>query len=236
MDDFVRELLTLGRSCFQRKDWPRAEKYLTQVVEQSQSFADVYNMLGVIYHDQGQFARAQRAFEMALQINPGYTEAALNLAIIYNDMGMYRQAREVYQRVLAQGRAAPGQIDRAVAGKIANMHADIGDVYVSCGHPSEAVAEFERALELAPSFVDIRTRLAAALRDKGDRETALREYTRVVEEAPHYLPARVQLGVTLYGMGKTSEALAQWEEVLRRQPGHRAAEMYLALVRDAQKP
>jgi hypothetical protein len=30
------------------------------VVEHNQSFADVYNMLGVIYHDGGQFAGRRR--------------------------------------------------------------------------------------------------------------------------------------------------------------------------------
>lgn len=71
MDEFARELLNLGRSYFQHKQYGRAEKYLSQVVEQNHSFADVYNMLGVIYHDQGQFARAERSFEAALKIKIG---------------------------------------------------------------------------------------------------------------------------------------------------------------------
>jgi tetratricopeptide (TPR) repeat protein len=129
----------------------------------------------------------------------------------------------------------PATRDPLVTGKIANMYAEIGDVFLSCGHPGEAICEFERALKLRPKFVDIRARLAAALRDKGDREGALREYQRVVAEAPQYLPGRVQLGVVLYGLGRLDEAIADWEEVLRRQPGHKAAEMYLSLVREAHK-
>ena len=89
LDDSLKQALTLGRAYYLKKEYARAEQYLAQVVEQNQSFADVYNMLGVIYHDQGQFARAQRAFEAALRINPAYTEAALNLAVTYNDRGKY---------------------------------------------------------------------------------------------------------------------------------------------------
>src|SRR5881398_3356050 len=125
MDEALKQLLTLGRGYFEKKQYSQSEKYLTQVVEQNQSFADVYNMLGVIYHDQTHFARAQRAFEAALRINPSYTEAALNLAVIYNDMGKYKEAKEVYQGALTRQRQAPGQIDPFVQGKIANMYADI---------------------------------------------------------------------------------------------------------------
>ena len=61
----------------------------------------------MVFHDQGQFARAQRAFEAALRLNPAYTEAALNLAVIYNDMGKYREAKEVYQAGAPGAPAAP---------------------------------------------------------------------------------------------------------------------------------
>src|SRR4029079_15063816 len=111
MDDALKQLLTLGRGYFEKKQYSQAEKYLSQVVEQNQSFADVYNMLGVIYHDQGQFARAQRAFEAALRLNPAYTDAALNLAIIYNDMGRYREAKEVYAAALNRQRSNPQRMD-----------------------------------------------------------------------------------------------------------------------------
>src|SRR5690349_24956345 len=121
MDEALKQLLTLGRGYFEKKQYAQAEKYLSQVVERNQSFADVYNMLGVVYHDQGQFARAQRAFEAALRLNPAYTEAALNLSVIYNDMGKYQEAKEVYQAALTRQQAAPGALDPFVKGKIANM-------------------------------------------------------------------------------------------------------------------
>src|SRR6266545_589534 len=114
LDDSLKQALTLGRAYYLKKEYARAEQYLAQVVEQNQSFADVYNMLGVIYHDQGQYQQAQRAFEAALRLNPGYTDAALNLAIIYNDTGKYQAARDIYQQALSHSGAAPGQVDHFV--------------------------------------------------------------------------------------------------------------------------
>src|SRR5512147_2963527 len=160
MDESLKQALTLGRGYYQKKEYGRAEQYLSQVVERNQSFADVYNMLGVCFHDQGQYQKAQRAFEAALRLNPAYTDAALNLAIIYNDMGRYREAKEVYAAALNRQRSNPQRMDPFVKGKIANMYADIGNVYASSGMLEEAVIEYRRALELGPGFVDIRLKLA----------------------------------------------------------------------------
>lgn len=235
MDEVLKQTLMIGRGFFERKQYVQAEPYLAQVVEQNQSYADVYNMLGVIYHDQGQFGRAQRAFEAALRINPAYTEAALNLAVSYNDVGRYREAKEVYSAALAHGRSTPTGLDPYVQGKIANLYADIGDVFASSGRYAEAIAEYRRALELGPGFVDIRLKLAQALRDSDAVAEALPEFEEILRINPDFLPGRVSYGVALYSAGRAEDALGVWEDVLSRSPGHKGAAMYLNLVREMMK-
>ena len=83
MDEQTKDFLKLGRDAYRKKEYSRAEDYLTRVAEQHDDFADVFNMLGVIYHDRGLFTKAQQNFERALAINPRYTEAALNLAVTW---------------------------------------------------------------------------------------------------------------------------------------------------------
>ena len=236
MDEDLKQLLTLGRGYFEKKQFALAEKYLSQVTERNQAFADVYNMLGIIWHDQGQFARAQRAFEAALRLNPAYTEAALNLAVIYNDMGKYQEAKEVYQAALERQKSAPGEMDPFVKGKIANMYADIGDVFASSGAWEQAISEYRRALALCPSFVDIRMKMGDGLRDARRHDEALHEFEAILEQAPSYLPGRIHQGIALYSAGRKAEAIAAWEAVLARSPGNKSAEMYLALVREPDVP
>ena len=231
MDETLKQALALGRGYYLKKEYGLAEQYLTQVVEQNQSFADVYNMLGVIYHDQGQYQKALRAFEASLRINPGYTEAALNLAVTYNDTGKYKEAQETYRHALSRSGARQGKLDRFVAGKLANMYAEIGDVWLSSGMYPEAVREYRRALELGPVFVDIRSKLAGALRDQGDREQAIQEYEEVVRQSPNYVPARLNLGLSLWAAGRKDEAAKHWKTVLDISPGNRNAEMYLELAK-----
>jgi tetratricopeptide (TPR) repeat protein len=235
MDDALKQLLMLGRGYFEKRQYAQAEKYLQQVVEQNQSFADCYNMLGVVYHDQGQFARAQRAFEAALRINPAYTDAALNLAIIYNDMGKYREAKEVYQQALSRQQRSSNGMDPFVKGKIANMYADIAEVYASSGMLPDAIVEYRRALTLGPTFNDIRLKLADALRDNGEHDAALSEFEALLVASPNYLPGRVHYGIALYSAGRRDDAVKVWEDVLNRNPGNKSAEMYLTLVREIGK-
>ena len=230
MDDTLKQALALGRGYYLKKDYGLAEQYLTQIVEQNQSFADVYNMLGVIYHDQGQYQKALRAFEAALRINPGYTDAALNLAVTYNDTGRYKDAQDTYRHALSHSGASPGKLDRFVQGKLANMYADIGDVYLSAGLYAEAIAEYRRALALGPTFVDLRAKLAGALRDSGERDAAIAEYEEVVRQAPSFVPARLNLGLSLYAAGRKEDATAHWRKVLEISPGNRNAEMYLKIA------
>ena len=241
MDDAVRELVALGKDHFQRGDWSLAAGHLEQVIARGAAFADVHHMLGVCYHQLGEFDPAQRAFEHALEINPGYVEASLNLAILCNDLGQYEKAQNVYSNALERARNGASQeagdepLDTFTRGKIANLHAAVGDAYLATRRPADAAAEFRRALALSPGFVDLRMKLAAALRESGDGETAAAELRRAVHDAPAYVPARLALGLACSARGKVDEAIEQWEEVLRMDPGHRTAQLYLKLGR-AQAP
>src|SRR5512138_465987 len=222
--------VSYARRCFSVKQYDRAEPVLLRLVEEHPNFADVHNMLGVIHHEQGDYQRAQQDFERALRINPRYTDAALNLAVLCNDTGQYEVAQQLYDRALRSSRGGPGQLDRNVAAKLANMHAETGDMYRVAGALDQAIVEYERALGLCPAFVDIRAKLAAAFRDVGQLPRAIAEYEAILERNAAYVPARLNLGLALLSSGRREEAVAHWQKVLRLSPGDRTAEAYLKLA------
>lgn len=232
MDERARELLKMGREAYRKKEYSRAEDHLSQLLELHNDFADVYNMLGVIFHDRGLFSKAQKSFQRALEINPSYTEAAMNLAVTHNDLGRYEEARRIYGSLLAGGRSEPGDLDPFVRGKVANMYAEIGDVYQSSGLHERAAIEFRKALDLGPGFVDIRLKLAQALSDGGNRDDAVSELRQILNDRPTFVAARVHLGITLYAQGKHSDAVAEWREALRLDPSNKSCQMYLNLVKE----
>jgi len=237
MDDAVRELVALGKEHLQRGDWSLAAGHLEQVIARGSVFADVHHMLGVCYHQLGEFDAAQRAFERALEINPAYVEASLNLAILCNDLGQYDKAQRVYANAVerarngARSKSGDEPLDAFTSGKIANLHAAVGDAYFSARRSRDAAAEYRLALDLSPAFVDLRLKLAAALCESGELEVATAELRRAVLEAPAYVPGRIALGLACSAAGKVQDAIEQWEEVLRMDPAHRTAQLYLKLAR-----
>jgi tetratricopeptide (TPR) repeat protein len=203
---------------------------LAELARDHLPFADVYGMLGVIYHQKGRVKDAQKMLEEALRLNPGYTEAALNLAVTYNELGRYQEAKDVYQRMMATRKSAPADLDPYVRGKIANMHAEVGNAYDQAGLFEEAAREYERALDLCPSYLDIRTRLGSSYRAAGNLKAAERELKTVMGENPSLKGPRLQLGMTYYSAGQHGEARVEWERVLAMDPDNKVARLYLRLL------
>jgi tetratricopeptide (TPR) repeat protein len=227
MDEHTKQLLLLGREHYQKREFDKAESALRTVVEQNDRLADVHDMLGVICHSRGNFAQAEYHFERALAINPSYTEAALNLAVTYNDRGKYEAARQVYTRIKG---APSGGLDPFARGKIANMHAEVGQAYADAGLPREAIAEYEKAVRLCPQFADLRTRLGTMLREVNELARAREQYEAAIGARPNYVPARMQLGVTLLSLSETEGAAEQWRKVLEIEPENARAKMYLRML------
>ena len=236
MDDRIRELLNRGREHYIAREYDKAERYLSEVARENLAYADVYDMLGVIHHQQGRLIDAEAMFKEALRINPAYTEAALNLAVTLNDLGKYREAKDIYQGAMTASKNSPRHLDPFAKGKIANMHADVGAAYHAVGLYEDAVREYERALALCPKFVDIRTRLGTTLREMGNILAAVREFERVKIENPKFAGGRLHLGLSYYAQGRRAEAAEEWQQVLAMAPENKSAQMYLAMVRQGSEP
>lgn len=229
MDDRLKQLLVLGREHYERREYDHAEHALRQIVEKTDRFADVYNMLGVILHERGDFVAAEEHFEHAVGLNENYTEALLNLAVTYNDLGKYEAARNVYARIRrTDGKV--GILDPFVRGKIANMHADLAQAYSDAGCKPEAIAELKRAVELCPAFADLQLRLGTLYRDSGNLALAREHYAAARDANPKYAPARVLLGLALLSLGLPDQAVGEWREALAIDPENPTAKMYLRMV------
>lgn len=225
----IQEALALGKQHFEHKRYDEAEHYLRRVIEENPSYADVFNMLGVIAHSHGRFANAVEFFENALERNPRYTEAILNLAVLHNDLGHYEKAKALYAGLRGRKGEKAGGIEPVLRGKLSNLHANIGDIYRSIGLFGLAVDEYRKALSLNPSYMDIRTKLGQALRENGRPKDSLSQLKEVLKKKSTFNPALIQLGITFYTLGKVREARQAWKKVLGREPKNECAKMYLRL-------
>ncbi|HEX9757759.1 MAG TPA: tetratricopeptide repeat protein [Nitrospiria bacterium] len=232
MDENFEHLYQQGRRLFEEGRFDRAEPIFKNLIEQSpKRFADVYNKLGIIFHQRGEWERASLFFKKALEINPKYTEASLNLAVTYNDLGRYEDANEIFGKAAQVVKSEPVPIDPFIQGKLANEHALLGDQYYDLSRYDEALDEYRKALNLRPTFVDIITKIGVTLREKGQFDEAIRVLMRAKELNPNYSQALIHLGVTYYMKGFIDLAMEEWGKVQDINPESREAKVYLSLAK-----
>lgn len=230
METAMIELYHLGREAFDEGRYDDAQRFFVKLEGVGCRFADVFNMLGAISFSKGDHAAARKRFQEALDINPRYTEACLNLAVTMNELGDYGSGEAAFNRARTASLVEQGTLDPYVKGRLANLHADIGEIYHGLGLHEEAVTEYLKALSLGPSFPDLRTRLGVLYRDMGEHDKAVQEFTRVKRDHPAYSTASIQLGISYYSRGQVELAVDEWNSILSKDPGNPKALMYLKLA------
>lgn len=226
-----REAYLYGRQRFEAGDDEEALGALARVLETCPRFADVHYMVGLVHERRGALDDAVRHLEHALAINPGYAECVVALVSVYEQQGRFDDSRALAERAAERFGPGPGPLDTTTRGKLANLHAALGDAYREAGELREAIEAYRKALDRSPGFHDIRYRLARALREAGLPSQALAELRRVLRANPGYLEAAIQLGLTWYTLGRADRAVAEWEAVLERDPSCDEARMYLRMLR-----
>lgn len=219
----VDELLAQGRT-------GEAEKALQDIYRRNPDFADVCNRMGQLYFELGNYARGKEFFERAVRLNPDYTEASLNLAVTLNELRQYGKAKEIIEQAQSRATRRKNALEPFIAGKLANKHKEIGDIYRELNMYPESVEEYRKALGLSPGFPDIQVKLAVTLRELGKTDEALEILTKTTQQRPDYLDARIQLGITFFSRGFLDRASDQWKEVLRTNPSHTKALMYMSFL------
>ncbi len=233
MDEQLKAVLNTGREHFHKREYAKAEPLLEQVAAHEHRYADVFNMLGVLAHERGDFEHSEKCFERAIELNPHYTEALLNLAVTYNEQAKYEAANNVYRQARSGRDLCYDGVDPFIKGKIANMHAELAQAYDDAGMQDQAVHELEKAIALCPTFADLHTRLGTLLRNMGNLRRAKEQYEIACEVNPRYVPGHLMLGLALVALNDLDGAAQSWRTVLRVDPDHKLAKMYLRMVQTA---
>jgi tetratricopeptide (TPR) repeat protein len=145
-------------------------------------------------------------------------------------MRQYSKAREIYKAAQRAAHTKTESLDPFIKGKLANMHADIGGVYVGIGFLESAIDEYKKALYLRPDFVDLRTKLGVTYRDNGEVQDAIRELKEAKKTNPDYAPAITNLGIAYYSQGDIDLARKEWESGVNKKLDNKLAQMYLNLT------
>ena len=190
------ERLERAASVYQEGDCQYAEQLYQQVLEVNQNSALAYVGLGNSLYCQQRFDQAITAYTKAIQLNPENAAA-------YRGRGDALRKKEKLDQALVD-------YQRAIQADSNNASA-----YLSIGHilfydkdqESDAIAAYQRAVELSPQWGYAWLSLAVAL-DREDREAkALDAYRKATEVNPNYTGAWNRLGLFLVKKGQLDEAI-----------------------------
>jgi tetratricopeptide (TPR) repeat protein len=214
----IKELHHRGMDAYEQGDYEVARTLLKEVITLNPRMADVLNKLGVMASLDGNLYEAVEYLQRAVALNPTYSEAALNLTITFNELGESDKAYEVFANLSSAQNLKEGELDPFAAGKLANEHYRIGNIYMEFNRLPQAIEEFRKALSLRDGLSDVQTKLGTALRESGQPEEAITVLKKALETNQHYGHAWVQLGLAYYGMGLHTDARNVWLEALEKVP------------------
>ena len=102
--------------------------------------------------------------------------------------------------------------------RCADAHFDLGCVLLQQGRVSEAIAHYERALQLKPDYADAHLDLGTALGREGKIEEAMGHYEQALRIKPDFAEAHYGLGVALERVGRMQDASGHYEQAVRLKP------------------
>jgi tetratricopeptide (TPR) repeat protein len=207
-----------------------AEKLLKMSISEYGNIAILHNLLGLTFHRQSKFPEALEQFELAFKENPEFVEAKLNFSIALCDLGQYEKAQEVFEGLDSGVNPKFGQTG-LVLGRLANHHAQTGDLYETCGMKSFAISEYKRALSLYPKMPDVKIKLARLYLETGDQENARNELESLKSIAPALEEAPIWLGILDFIKGRRTLAFDNWTKAYELNQKSKTSKAYNSLVR-----
>ncbi len=159
----------------------------------------VLGQLYTVKHDQ---PKAEEQFKIARSIEPDSEDVVLNLARLYAESGDVQHAIVVLESVPVNDRTP-------------KMEFTLGAAYAQLKKPKDAIAAYQRAVDMEPG--DLRTidALAEALFNDEQYDEALKQYQQLAAADPENPEALVHISEIQRHQGKYEAALATIQKALK---------------------
>lgn len=223
-------LLARAQERFALQDYYGAVHLLEEAVDTGRAFADVHHLLGVSLSLLGQHERALKEFARALELNPRYLEALIHRGVVLNELGRTAEAEEAFRQAAEHVPPATAGFPGHLAARLANSHAELAEAYAEAGALGRAIEQYERALELGPTFHDLRYRMARLLLEAGRALEAREALEEVLRARPNFVDAEAMLGLARFLSGDAAGARDVWRSCITRRPENVRVEAYLAML------
>ena len=199
----------LGLIAAAQNDNVEAESALRKAVQLGPKAWRPHNELGDFFYRHARYEEAAREWETARDVTPDNALVLRNLSAAYYSLGRHDAAASALQRALEVRPSAP-------------IYTNLGTIRFFQGRYADAVAAFEKAVELGANRYLNWGNLGDGLRwAPGRRSEAAAAYQRAsdlvrqqIADKPHDLDLRTRHALYLVKMGKTNDALGEIQEAV----------------------
>lgn len=194
--EFPLPLIGLADVALRNQQKKEALSWLQKALDIAPNNPHVYQSLGRFYSLDGKRSEAESAFQKAISLNPNGFSAHLDLADFYiNILGNPEKAVAAYQAAL--------NLNPVHAG----AYHGLGMVLAIKGETAQAIVNFHKAIELAPTNPLPRQALGRIYHAEKQNDNALQEYDEALRIQKDFLPALIGKGDIYLDQGNFKRAL-----------------------------
>ncbi|PZO39221.1 MAG: hypothetical protein DCF19_14730 [Pseudanabaena frigida] len=195
--------------------------------------AEYHCKLGDSLKDRGKIAEAIASYERAISTNPDYLDGYRAIAQIYMRQNDIEAVKVIYERANTHNSELLQAKDYNALGvswlqKINTIAAEdksgIDDLVDS------AIACFERAIQIDPTYADAHCNLGSAFIRKDRIKDAILAYKEAIDIEPNFAQPYFNLGILLNNIGKFEEAIACFQSSIDLVPNWVEAKQYLGTL------
>ena len=207
------------------RDFVAAESFYKRALKYDAMHLDANYLLGTLYAEQRELAKALKFLRLAAEINPRSHMIQNNLGNIYQLSGQFDNAIACYQRALS---AEPNMPE---------VHNNLGNIYKNQEQFVEAEACYRRALLLRPDFVEVYCNLGGVLRSLKKFQEAIDNYRKAAGLSPGFKAAYEGLGICYAELGERDQAITSFNRYLELDPSDNSeVKLRLAQLNAAEIP
>ena len=203
--DYAAAHLHLGNAFKRQGKLDEALAAYENALKLKPDLAEACNNLGVVLQSQGKFAQALAAYERAMKLRPGDVEAAYNRAVALQQQGRRDEAESAYRDIL---RHSPNRL----------VYVNLGALLQDEARLDEALAAFDAALALDPSYAEAHFNRGVVMQQQGRLGAAIEAYHQALRLRPDYIEAATNAGIALQELGRLEEAAGAFEHAAKLRP------------------
>jgi tetratricopeptide (TPR) repeat protein len=162
-------------------------------------------VLGQLYTVKHEPKKAEEQFKTAQSIEPDSEDVVLNLARLYAESGDIEHAAKVVEDVPESDRTA-------------KMEFALGAAYDQMKRPKDAIAAYQRAIDIEPDDVRTMAALAQALLNDDQLDAAMKVYRELEDADPDDTGTLVHIAEIQRRQSKYEDALATIRKALKKEP------------------